>query len=121
MLLATVAVQRETGAEFPSYAFAETVAAGKFPRCSISGTLTGREDLVFEFIRRMDRGPYRVPFSNISYSTSAATLIPPPTDTEGEEVPPGLFPASGTANVILTLIYTAREPQPDTPLPEQQP
>lgn len=89
LLLDSVANQRLSGAQFPQYSFSTAGAAGKFPRFSITGSVSGTETQVLDFIRRFEEGTYKVQVPNINYAISG-----------------------GQATASLTLIYTA-EPEQD--------
>lgn len=88
LLLDGVANQRLSGAKFPQYAFAAAGTAGKFPRFSITGSATGSEAQVLEFIRRFEEGSYKVQVPTINYAING-----------------------GQANASLTLVYTAATEQ----------
>lgn len=92
-LMATVAEQRASGVEFPTYGFTLSGAAGNFPRYSVAGSATGTNDQLADFIRRLEEGSYRVQIPSVSYT--------------GEITPTGT-PWAGRATVNLTLIYTAQ-------------
>lgn len=86
LLLDGVGNKRLSGAQFPQYQFAEAGSAGKFPRYSITGSASGTEAQVAEFIRRFEEGTYKVQVPNINYSLNG-----------------------GQANASLTLVYTAMD------------